>query len=100
MPSPISGEVALGPLPDLDAAVAILLADLANDEPLRVVVGAANSDHRVDYLGHADPGGTPKLFATFLRRIGRQGNYTLTLRDIQCENWTRRGIVEFAADLH
>ena len=47
-----------------------------------VVVGAANSDDRVDYLDIADPGGTAERIATFLRRIGREGNYTLTLHGI------------------
>ena len=59
---------------EVEVAVAILLADLASDEPLRVVVGGANSDDRVDYLGLADPGGTAERIATFLRRIGREGN--------------------------
>ena len=85
---------------EVEVAVAILLADLAKDEPLRVVVGAANSDDRVDYLGLSDPGGTAERIATFLRRIGREGNYTLTLHGIQCGDWTRRGVVELAADLH
>ena len=85
---------------EVEVAVAILLADLANDEPLRVVVGATNSDDRVDYLDIADPGGTAERIATFLRRIGREGNYTLTLHGIQCGDWTRRGVVELAADLH
>ena len=40
---------------EVEVAVAILLADLANDEPLRVVVGAGNSNNCVGFLGLADP---------------------------------------------
>ena len=65
-----------------------------------VVVGAANSDDRVDYLDIADPGGTAERIATFLRRIGRGGNYTLTLHGIFCGDLSRKGVVELAADLH